>query len=176
MTRGLAASHSGGKPQVQAVAEESEVRQRWNKVLDRHPGSLRLWREYFAYRLASFPAFSTSKQRYAYEDALEACPPLPLFACRARAPRPAVLPWATAEPALEACPPLALCACRPRAPQPAVLPLAAEPARLNACASWSPWRSAGTVPAGRVRLAALAVGWSAGRPHCGGRVVHGSTS
>ena len=58
--------------QVRRIAEPEEVARRWRRVLAAHPGSARLWREYLAFRRASFATFGVAGVRREYEDGLEA--------------------------------------------------------------------------------------------------------
>lgn len=57
--------------QVRSVAEPEDAARRWRQVLAAHPGSLRLWQEYLAFRRATFPTFGAAGIRRDFEDALE---------------------------------------------------------------------------------------------------------
>lgn len=59
------------RAQVRSVAEPEDAARRWRQVLGAHPGSLRLWQEYLAFRRASFPTFGATGIRRDFEDALE---------------------------------------------------------------------------------------------------------
>ena len=57
--------------QVRSIAEPDEVARRWRSVLAAHPGSVRLWREYLAFRRTAFATFGVAAVRREFEDALE---------------------------------------------------------------------------------------------------------
>ncbi|KAK9820400.1 hypothetical protein WJX72_009973 [[Myrmecia] bisecta] len=54
------------------ISSADELRERWERVLSRHGGSARLWREYLSWRGTQFGAFNVSSIRETYMDALEA--------------------------------------------------------------------------------------------------------
>ena len=53
------------------MAEPEDAARRWRQVLGAHPGSLRLWQEFLAFRRATFPTFGATGIRRDFEDALE---------------------------------------------------------------------------------------------------------